>query len=155
MSLSAKGRNGQLFVDEIWITITRKGFSAKVSQGISKGEKKIPIKQIIAVQFKKPSLMTAGYIQFTISGGKESTKGILSAMEDENSIVFGNSETDKFIAIKDFIENKIAENISDKTVSASGQNSVAEQLTQLAALHKQGFLTDDEFKKQKDKLLNT
>ena len=38
---------------------------------------------------------------------------------------------------------------------ASGSDSVAEELTKLAALHDQGVLTDAEFDAQKQKILNS
>lgn len=153
MNLNAKGRNGQLIVDDFWVTITRKGLSAKLVQGFSKGEKKIPIQQIIAVQFKKPSLMTAGYIQFTISGGKESTKGIMAAMDDENSVVFGPNDLKDFEKIKNFIEDKISGKYQSQGQVSS--TSITEQLKQLAELRDSGILTEAEFKKQKEKLLNS
>jgi len=154
MELSAKGRNGQLHVDDVWVTITRKGFMAKTTQGLFKGEKKIPIQEIVSVQYKKPAFGFAGYIQFTIAGGKESTGGLTAAIEDENTVAFG-SNSEKFLEIKNFIEEKIAEKYT-KSVEASGSNiSVVEQLKQLAELRDSGIITEEEFSQQKNKILNS
>jgi hypothetical protein len=85
-AITLKGVGGQLAVDEHFVTLHRKGGLAKMNHGL-KGEKRIPLKNIIAVQMKKPG-MTNGYIQFTISGGHESKAGVFGATQDENSIMF-------------------------------------------------------------------
>lgn len=154
MELSARGKNGQLYVDDIWVIITRQGFGAKVSQGFGKGEKKIPIQHIIAVQYKETNLMSSGYIQFTISGGNELSGGVRSALEDENSVVFG-FKSEKFLAIKDFIETKIADKINGSNQNTMSSNSIADELKKLSELHQSGILTDDEFNQEKKRLLGS
>ena len=56
-----------------------------------KGEKKIPIRSISAVQWKEPGALVNGFIQFTILGGTEVTarhgNRTISAGNDENSVV--------------------------------------------------------------------
>ena len=42
---------------------------------------------------------------------------------------------------------------SEETAAASGSADAAEQLTQLAALRDQGVLTEEEFQREKDKVL--
>ena len=50
--MEVAGVNGQIVVDENWVTIKRKGAMAMLTQGI-KGDKRIPIANIISVQFSK------------------------------------------------------------------------------------------------------
>lgn len=79
MELIAEGKNGQLHVDDNWVTIIRQGFGAKLMYGFTKGEKRIPIQHIVSVQYREANLLGSGYIQFTISGGNESTGGLHDA----------------------------------------------------------------------------
>lgn len=106
-SLRGKGVTGRVEVDEDFVTIRRKGALAKANYGFTRGEKRIPIASITAVQFKKPGL-TNGYIQFTVPGGIESHRGVLDATKDENSVVFSRAHLVEFEAIRSHIELRIA-----------------------------------------------
>jgi hypothetical protein len=46
------------------------------------------LSQISAIQFKKGNAFTNGYIQFTVAGGNENTRGIFQATQDENTVMF-------------------------------------------------------------------
>jgi hypothetical protein len=69
MMIEAKGDNGQVAFDGQTVTITRKGFLARATVG--KGTKSIPVGNVTAVQWKPPGALTRGFIQFTLSGGRE------------------------------------------------------------------------------------
>lgn len=105
--LTAKGNNGSLEADDNFVTIKRTGLGAKIMQGFTKGEKRIPISQITAVQYKKPGA-TVGYIQFTIAGSNESTGGGWQAMQDENTVTFKKKHANDFANIRDHIDLRIA-----------------------------------------------
>lgn len=109
--LTAKGRNGQVTFDGKTVTITRDGFLARSTHG--SGEKSLPIRQIAAVQFKSPSLMTAGFIQFSVPGETSNRKGkgarTFDAASDENSVLFLKKNEDDFRAVKDAIQSAIAD----------------------------------------------
>lgn len=112
------------------------------------GAKRIPYFSISAIQFKRSGALS-GYIQFTIPGGVESTKGLWKASQDENTVVFTNNEV--FEKARDFIENKIAQHRrGGSTIQTS---SPAEQLEKLAGLMERGLLTQEEFFVQKQALL--
>ena len=57
-----------------------------------KGTKRIPLGSISAVQFKPYAFLSAGFIQFTIPGGREggteSGRFPRQAAKDENAILF-------------------------------------------------------------------
>ena len=148
--LSAKGRTGTITVDDTFISIERKGAMAKMTHGFSQGEKKIPIAQVTSVQFKMPG-MTVGYIQFSMAGSNESTKGVTKAMKDENTVAFERNASD-FEAIRDFVEARIAERFTS-SAQASG-STIAEQIRELAALRDEGLLSESEFEAEKTKLLD-
>ena len=107
---TAKGRTGTVTFDGQFVTISHDGFAARVTHG--KGDKKIPLRSISAIQWKDPAVLTNGFIQFTILGGNEMraqwggrTSG---AVEDENSVVFTKPQADAMRAVKDEIELALA-----------------------------------------------
>ena len=147
--LTAKGVNGQIEVDGEWLTIRRKGAVSKLSHGL-KGDKRIALANVQAVQLKKPGL-TNGYLQLTISGGKESGGGVFDATKDENSVMFTKRHMAEFEAVRDAIEAAVAARLRGGPTSSV---DVADQIGKLAALRDQGILTDAEFTAQKRKLLD-
>ena len=104
--LQLNGKGGQLVVDSNKVVIKRKGVLSTVIHGI-KGDKTIPISSISAIQFKEPNMLINGYIQFSILGGNESIGGVISACNDENSVVFTKDHLEEALTIKEFVENII------------------------------------------------
>lgn len=149
------------------------------------GEKRIPMDTIASVQFKTVGNMgqgmermtekvglakigtqlgvgTTGYIQFGITGASENKtralgQGLTGMAKDENSVMFQKSQEEDFAAIRDFVEKKIVERMSGRSVnsaqSVNSQPSKLDQLKQLAELRDAGVLTQDEFDAEKAKLL--
>lgn len=159
-ALTAKGVNGQITIEGGWLTIHRKGVLAKSTAGLTKGDKRIAIRSITAVQLKMPGL-TNGYIQFTVPGGNESSRGVMDATKDENSVVFSRFHRDEFVAVKDYIEAavdtvRIAEETQPSSSStAATAPSLADQLRDLGKLRDEGLLSDAEFEAQKARLLGS
>ncbi|MBI2628622.1 DUF4429 domain-containing protein [Candidatus Pacearchaeota archaeon] len=104
--MEAKGINGKLVLGKGYIEIVRKGAISFMTQGL-KGNKKIAIKQISGIQFKNASGWTNGYIQFSFIGGHESKSGIISATQDENTIMFNKKQQPNFEKIKESVEEEI------------------------------------------------
>lgn len=109
-TITATGRNGQITFDGKTVTITREGAAARATHG--RGEKLIPLRQITAVQFKPVSLLTAGYIQFTVPGEVSNNKGkgarTFDASKDENSVLFLKKNEDDFAALKKAVQSALA-----------------------------------------------
>ena len=105
--ISAMGRSGQVTVEGDFVIIKRKGVAAKLSHGFTKGEKRINVHSINAVQLKKPGL-TVGYIQFTLGGGSESRRGVMDATKDENSVTFNKKALGDFETVRDYIEQRLS-----------------------------------------------
>jgi Short C-terminal domain len=119
-----------------------------------KGEKEIDLHQISAVQFKKNGLATAGYIQFSFSGGSETKQGIRDATTDENSILFKKSQEADFIRAKELLdEYRTTLRTPVPAPASTASASVADELEKLATLRDKGVLDDEEFAAQKRKLL--
>ncbi|MBI4244010.1 MAG: SHOCT domain-containing protein [Planctomycetes bacterium] len=136
----------EVFEDKL--TITPEGIPGFMSKGL-KGTKTIPFSSISAIQFKESGLMS-GYLQFTIPGGNENEGGVFAAVFDENTFMFAGNNI-LAIEIKNYIESRIQ---SFKSSRVSSHNSMVEELTRLSELKEKGVLTEDEFKKAKQKLIS-
>ena len=143
----AKGYNGQLVVRERTIVINRKAVMGFVSHPTS-GEKEIQIDSIHAVQVKKPGL-TVGFIQFSLSGGVESGRGVMDATRDENTVTF-HSNYEAFAKAKQLVEQRMS---ALRMSSRAPEISVMDELAKLAELHRNGVVTDEEFAQKKKQLL--
>jgi len=106
--LEVKGVNGTVVFDGSMVVIRRSGAMARLTLG--KGEKRIPLRSIAAVQFK-PAGMVRGFIQFTIPGGNERRSKFGSqttdAAKDENSVLFNTGQQSAFEALRDAIEARL------------------------------------------------
>lgn len=140
------GGKSTVTIDDEVIRIKRKGLFNNLS-GL-KGEKAIKLDSISGVQFKEPGIR-AGYIQFTIPGGKE-RKGVHKAVEDENAVLFSKKELHMANEIKQIVENYISNKNNNKIPPS---DSAADEIRKLADLRDSGILTDEEFDKKKKQLL--
>lgn len=102
----AEGHGGQVQFDGTAVTITRRGFLARATRG--KGDKRIPLRAITAVQWKPAGPMVNGYIQFTIGGGNEVRSRMgrqtLDAAHDENSVLFTRKQQPDFERLRAAVE---------------------------------------------------
>lgn len=146
-----KGSNGQLYVYEDKIEISRKGFSGLFWQGI-KGSKTIPLSQIKSIELK-PARLTMGYIQFGIGGGSESRGDLKDAHSDENTVTFSSAK-DNVLAqnIKNHIEKHIVrQNKVSSTINSPTSN--ADEIKKYKELFDEGIITLEEFEAKKKQLL--
>lgn len=144
-----KGENGQLYVYENKIEISRKGVLALAFQGL-KGTKTIPIAEIKSIQMKRAEIMN-GYIQFAVSGGIESTGGVRDPNFDENTVTFVHADNEYVQEIKEYIE-KVMLSKGEMCTSAV-QISNADELRKYANLRDEGVITQEEFDAKKKQLL--
>lgn len=144
-----KGHNGQVEFDGTTVKIMRKGALAMLTQGL-KGDKTIPVGQIIAVQFKDANMLTNGFIQFSTAAG-ESGGGIFSATEDENTVMFNNGQKAEFAELRDAVQKAVLEKNSGGAQSAP--ESPLDALKKLKDLLDAGVITQDEFDAKKERLM--
>lgn len=149
MLMEFKGNLGkiELYKDKI---VIKRGIWHKAGRS----EKEIYLSSITAIQIKKPGL-TAGYIQFVLSGSQEIKSGdIMKMAEDENSVIFnGKPKYEEAIALKKKIEQLKQQSSQPQTIVNSSV-SVADELTKLKGLLDSGILTEQEFMQEKARLLN-
>ena len=142
--IEVKGSNGQVVCfDGQFVTITRKGFIAR--------EKRLPISQIAAVQWKPAGWAWNGFIQFTVPGGNKQTT---RAAKDENSVMFTKKQMPEFERLRAAIDEAIVRQHAPQAAGSS-EGSITDELTKLAALRDQGVITDADFEAGKAKVLGT
>jgi hypothetical protein len=150
--MQVEGQGGQIEFDGQYVTITRKGFLARSMVG--KGEKRLHIAQIAAVQWKPAGMMVNGFIQFTVPGGNERRSSFGSqtaqAAQDENSVVFTKKQQPEFEKLRATLDAAIA---AQHSPAGQPAGSVADEIAKLGALVQQGLLTQAEFDQQKARLL--
>ena len=150
--IEAKGKNGVVRFDGQFVTIAREGMMARLTQG--RGEKRIPVGQLSAVQIKPPDGLTNGFIQFSLAGGRESNKmkggRTMAAAEDENSVIFTKKQEPAFLRLRDAVEQAIANRHAPQQAAAP---SALEQLSQLEAMLDAGMIQPDEFEAKRAEII--
>ncbi|WP_044639699.1 SHOCT domain-containing protein [Risungbinella massiliensis] len=146
----AKGINATIELTDDKVIIHRKGIMAWIN-GL-RGSKEIYLSSITAVQLKKASKVSDGYIEFVFSGGKEQ-KGstIVKVAKHENSVIFRPWKQKEFEELKTAIDQRLA-NIN-RVSSAAPIMGEIEALEKLAKLRDQGILTEEEFNQKKKQIL--
>ena len=138
-----------LKVYEDRIVISHSGVLNFFAMGI-KGDKTIYYNDLTAVQFKKAG-WTAGHIQFSLLGGRESVGGVLAASSDENTITINLNENDTAEKMVAYIQEKIKEARQPKVATAA--TSSADEIMKLKNLLDMGIITQEEFDAKKKQLL--
>lgn len=125
---------------------------------VGKGEKRIPVRAITAVQIKPAGVAVSGFIQFSIGGGDERRskfgRQTWDAVDDENSVTFTGQEQPQFETLRDAIESAIA---APAVVTAAPVISSApdplDLLRRLAELRDAGIVSDEEFNAKKAEIM--
>jgi hypothetical protein len=104
-----KGHTGEVMFDGFFVTIRRSRFLGRASVG--KGEKRIPLTSISAVQFKPAGPIVNGFIEFSLAGGNEGRSAFGSqtteAARNENAVVFHYGQRAQFEWLRDQVERAI------------------------------------------------
>jgi hypothetical protein len=150
MELVLRGKQGK--------TLTIVGDTIRIEKrGLLTGqrEKTIPIRNVASVEVKKPGGF-AGFIQFSIAGGKardssySMSGGAIEAAQDENSVVFtGQANYETAQKIKTYVETWLA----GERTAAPTTASAADEIRKLKALMDEGVITAEDFEKKKNQLL--
>lgn len=149
--ITATGVNGQVTFDGKFVTIARNGALARMTVG--KGEKRIPVSSITAVQWKPPSRLVRGFIQFSVPGGNEGKsragRQTRDAAGDENSVLVDSRHAAEFETLRSAVEGAIG-----APAAATSSGGVADELKKLSELRDGGILPEEEFAAQKARLLS-
>jgi Domain of unknown function (DUF4429)/Short C-terminal domain len=159
------GANGSLIVYEDRVVITRKTIMGFIAQGFT-GDRTIPFSSISSIEFRKPSLLANGYIQFIVSGtlpvqAKTSIFGTTQeSFKDPNTVVlraFNSNIPVKAEAIYQLILNKINESAKIEGGKSMLTNdiklSVADEIRKFKKLQEEGIISQEDFDRKKQQLL--
>lgn len=151
--MEVKGHSATVAYDGNFVVIKRKGFLARATVG--KGEKKIPLKAISAIQWKPAGAIMNGYIEFSLGGGNESQskfgRATKDATKNENAVIFTKKQMPEFQKLRNAVEAGITGNVSE--VSATQSLGIADRIKELDSLFKSQLITGEEFKRKKEELL--
>jgi len=149
MSDVYKGYNGTIVLGEDRLVIKRgfKGFA--LGGGKIRGDKTIPYRSLVAVQYKKAGVMS-GFIQFSIKGGSEAKSGTTEAAFDENTVTFQINKNKLFEELREKVEVIIGNNTPSFPATSSTD---IDQLEKLANLKDKGVISQEEFEAKKKQLL--
>ncbi|GEO58516.1 MULTISPECIES: DUF4429 domain-containing protein [Companilactobacillus] len=162
MVITVKGTNGQITADNEKVVISRKGFLGHITQGF-KGDRTIYYTDIKSVEFKKATIWMNGYIQFITNAELATQKksGVLhsstEAIKDPNIVVFRAFKKEMVTdsqKIYNFIMNEIDSYKHSNSSSDAIQLSSADEITKFKKLLDENVITQDEFDKKKNELLN-
>ena len=153
-----KGQNGILYICEEYIEISRKSFGGFVSQG-GKGNRRFYYSDINSIEYKTPTLLGNGYFKIITGGTQDVDAGVgllsssMDSMKDPNTIVLRAFK--KSVSQKCDETYKVAlDQLKASKSSASSNSSNLDELKKLGELLHSGVLTQDEFEKEKGKLLS-
>lgn len=152
IAVKAEGVNAHVMLLEDRIRITRKEEKVFLSQGFQPN-RDITLSQIAEVRLKRAGSLSNGFIQFRLAGGSE----VGDSRRDENVIVFRSACEPQFEKLKAAIESRMsAPKLSATRAPVPPQPariSYIEELEQLAALHRRGVITEEEFAAKKRQIL--
>jgi Domain of unknown function (DUF4429)/Short C-terminal domain len=159
------GTNGSLVVYEDRVVLTRKTIMGFIAQGFA-GDRTIPFSNISSVEFRKPSLLANGYIQFIVPGTLPvmAKTGIFGtsqeSLKDPNTIIFRAFNSDvpaKAETIYQLILNKIDEFAKieggKSVVTNDAKLSVADEIRKFKKLQEEGIISQEDFDRKKQQLL--
>lgn len=148
------GTSLEVYEDYIIIDYMEAGaLLSNAMKGGSNGGKRIQIVDITSIQFKEPTGVTVGFIQFEYPGSIGNKGGVRSAMFDENSIPISPQNLSLARQILDYIDKRRKELKNINKVSAS-PISAADEILKYKNLLDMGVITQEEFDSKKKQLLD-
>lgn len=128
-------------------------FLTNFARGGALGGKKINFTDLTSVQFREPSGLTVGFIQFAYPGSIESKCGLIDMINDENSIPIQPAMVGEAREVVDFIEKRRAELKNAPQGTVIQQASGADELKKFKELLDMGVITQEEFDAKKKQIL--
>lgn len=134
------------------ITIKRKGICSFINHGL-KGDKTIQISAITGTQYK-PFSIANGYLQFVVMGSQETKGGLNTAQKDENTVCWSYKKCNKYAEeIIKYIEGHNANKEIKNIYNIPKQEDKYDKLNKLKKLLDDEVITQEEFEKEKKKIL--
>ena len=148
------GTKLEVYDDHLVITFMQTGsLMANIARGGALGGKKIDFEILTSVQFREPSGLTVGFIQFAYPGSMESRGGVVAAINDENSVPVAPKDVALAREIVAFIDKRRKEIKAGANHPIVQQASVADELKKFKELLDMGVINQEEFDAKKKQLL--
>lgn len=156
--MSLKCTNGTIKLYDDKVVIERKGFFSWISQG-SVGNRIYYYKDLKTVEYRKPGMIN-GYIKFIVAGTNDVNARVdllsttVESAQDPNTVIL-RAFNPKIPSESEKIYNIIMKKIEEyKGISNSNCNiSSADEILKYKKLLDQGIITQEEFERKKNKLL--
>lgn len=152
-----RGRHIDIFENKCIIT-TKVTLGSLLTHNATDGAKTIYYADVVSVQFKEPGI-TIGYLQLETPG--LTMNNATSNFFNENSFTFDTTviSTEKMREVAAYVENRVQEIKHPKAetpaqIAPAAPFSVADELLKFKQLLDMGVLTQEEFDKKKNELLN-
>lgn len=154
-----KATNGILFVYDDRVVISRKTLTGFMMQGLA-GDRTIYFTDIQSVEFRKPTLMANGYMQFIVAGtvAVNSRPGLMGSSkqstEDPNTLIL-RAFNKKTPIESEEAHKMILDRINHYRLTKNQSNSLspADELRKFKGLMDEGIITVEEFEAKKKQLL--
>ena len=154
-----KCTNGLLIVYSDRVVISRKTAFGFISQNFV-GDRTIFYKDLMGIEYRKPTILANGYMKFIIAGTEETRQNLTNigtttreALKDPNTLIlraFNKEVQNKSEEIYNFIIKRINDyksNISNNNISN------ADEIMKFKQLLDKGIITQEEFERKKQSLL--
>ncbi|MYC29708.1 MAG: hypothetical protein F4X65_06420 [Chloroflexi bacterium] len=151
----ARGMNGQVALLEDRVRLERKGRWAFVTHGV-RGAREILISEISSVEYRDAGSLVNGYILFIFRGGRDSRSSILgddAIGHNENAVVFERKSQPAFDTLREMLNHRLDEYRQPQQVVVSAPQSSFDELKKLGDLREAGLISEDEFEREKGRLL--
>ena len=134
------------------VVFTHKGIGPITNASHICGTKIVYIRDITSVEFKEPTLLSAGYLQVNFAG--KTFRGDPVMQGDEYSIPIAFKKmVPPAKAVWECINQLISEYKNSNTVQQSNTSSVADEILKFKNLLDNGIITQEEFEAKKKQLL--
>lgn len=160
--ITQKGQNGILHIHEDHIEISRNTLGGRSSQG-AKGSRRFFYSDIVSIEYKTPSFLGNGYFKIVSSGTEDidAKVGLLSSsmdsLKDPNTVILRAFTKATSLKWDNAYEVAMKKLKAVKAISSPPStpiiNSTYDELKKLGELLNSGVLTQEEFEKEKSKLL--
>lgn len=154
--MEIKGINGIAKAYEDHVTISRKTLGGFSFQGV-KGDRDIYYRDMVSVEYKKPTKLTNGYIQFIVNPELATNQkvGLLAttqeASEDPNAVTlraFTKKSTEETEVFYNYVMERLAASKQQTSSSAS-----TDDLRNLKSLLDDGIITQEDYDAKKKEIL--
>lgn len=145
-----QGHAGTLDVYEDRVVITPQGILGMMTRGLAAGTCELPYRSMTAIQFKEAGPILTGYITFDTPGIQSRRRG--GDRSQSNTFIFRLDRNALMKRVKEYVQRRIAD-INKPAPAQASIPSKADEIAKLAALLKEGHITQEEFSQMKKDIL--